>query len=84
MDSSYLAASLKRFEDTIDILKTNYEEIKNNLDAEKEKHQELNGRYEEIKNNLDEEKEKYQELNGKYEEIKKRLKLQEKITPINV
>ena len=38
MDSSYLAASLKRFEDTIDILKSNYEEVKNNLDAEKEKH----------------------------------------------
>ena len=52
MDSSYLAASLRRFEDTIDILKTNYEEVKNNLDAEKEKHQELNRKYEEVKKKI--------------------------------
>ena len=59
MNANYFAASLKRFEDTIDIVNTKYEELKQNLESEKERNTELNG--------------KYEELNKKYDEVKKNL-----------
>lgn len=59
MNANYFAASLKRFEDTIDIVNTKYEELKQNLESEKERNRELNG--------------KYEELNKKYDEVKKNL-----------
>lgn len=68
MDASYFAASLKRFEDTIDMLETNY--------------QELSGKYEEVIKSLNIEKGKNQDLSGKYGDVIKRLELQEKLIQI--
>ena len=73
MNSNYFAASLKRFEDIIDIVNTKYNEVQKSLDSEKEKNRELNGKYEELKLSLDSEKEKNRELNGKYDEVQKKL-----------
>ena len=72
MNANYFAASLKRFEDTIDIVNTKYDEVLKKLDNEIDKNTELNGKYEELQKTLDNEIDKNTELNGKYEELNKK------------
>ena len=73
MNANYFAASLKRFEDTIDIVNTKYDEVLKKLDIEKNKNTDLNGKYEELRKSLNNEINQNVELNGKYEELQKSL-----------
>ena len=65
MDAGYFASSLKKFEDEIDILKYQLNDINKN-------YQEINKKYEEANKNN-------QEINKKYEGVQEILKKQEKI-----
>ena len=79
MNANYFAASLKRFEDTIDIVNTKYDEVLKKLDIEKNKNTDLNGKYEELRKSLNNEINQKVALNKKYEEVKKNLDLQNEL-----
>ena len=64
MDAGYFASSLKKFEDEIDILKYQLNDIN-------KKYEEINKKYEEINKN-------YQEFNKKYESVLEILKNKKK------
>ena len=73
MDSSYFANSLKKFEDEIDILKYNINDVNQKYEKAHEKYEETKEKYEETKVKYEETKVKYEETKEKYEETKEKL-----------
>jgi len=73
MDYSYFANSLKKFEDEIDILKYNINDVNQKYEKAHEKYEETKEKYEETKVKYEETKVKYEETKEKYEETKEKL-----------